>query len=52
MNHIELCDLLHDKGFDSDWTLEGETLTFWGHDGDPASPLPRPEATDESSSPD
>ena len=46
MNHIELCDLLHDKGFNLDWTLEGETLTFWGHDEDPPAPLTRPEVSD------
>ena len=47
MNHVELCDLLHDKNFDSDWTLEGETLTFWGHDADPPAPLTRPKVSND-----
>lgn len=46
MTHIELCDLLHNKSFNSGWTLEGETLTTWEHDEDPPAPLVRPSATD------
>jgi len=47
MKHEELCELLRDAGFDSGWTLEGETLTVWAHDTDPPAPLTRPEARND-----
>jgi len=47
MNHVELCELLRDKGFDSGWTLEGEMLTVWEHDANPPAPLTRPEVSDD-----
>jgi hypothetical protein len=52
MTHDELVDLLHEKGFISGWALSGETLTHWDNDQDPPAPLTRPEATDETPSPD
>lgn len=47
MTHEELCELIREQGFDSGWTLEGETLTLWEHDEDPPAPLTRPEASDD-----
>ena len=52
MTHQELCDLLVENGFEDGWCLTGETLTLWLHDQDPPAPLTRPEATDETPSPD
>ena len=52
MTHLELIELLHDAGFTNGWALSGEVLTLWEHDQDPPAPLTRPEATDETPSPD
>ena len=52
MSHEELVQLLADAGFDSGWVIAGDTLTLWQHDQDPPAPLTRPEATDETPSPD
>ena len=52
MNHEELIKLLIESGFTHGWSLEGETLTGWEHDQEPPAPLTRPEATDETPSPD
>lgn len=47
MTHIELCDLLHNKGFNSGWTLEAETLTGWEHEEEPPAPLTRPQVIND-----
>jgi hypothetical protein len=52
MSHEELCNLLSENGFEDGWCLAGDTLTLWFHDQDPPAPLTRPEATDETPSPD
>ncbi len=52
MTHQELIELLLDAGFDSGWAISGDTLILWEHDQNPPAPLTRPEATDETPSPD
>jgi hypothetical protein len=47
-----LMQLLIDAGFTDGWALSGDTLILWEHDVDPPAPLTRPEATDETPSPD
>ena len=44
MTHIELRDLLAEKGFDDGWVLQGEELVVWEHDAEPPTPLTRPVA--------
>ena len=46
MNHQELVQLLLDAGFDSGWSLMGETLILWEHDKNPPKPLTRPKANE------
>jgi hypothetical protein len=48
----ETIQLLIDAGFTSGWSLLGTELTLWEHGQDPPAPLTRPEATDETPSPD
>jgi hypothetical protein len=52
MTHSEIIQLLQDAGFDSGWALSGDTLILWEHNEDPPAPLTRPEATNETPSPD
>jgi hypothetical protein len=52
MTHEQLVQLLHDAGFTSGWAMSGNSLIIWQHDQDPPAPLTRPEATDETPSPD
>jgi hypothetical protein len=44
--------LLTDAGFSTGWVVRGDTLILWEHDEEPPTPLTRPEATDETPSPD
>ena len=52
MTHDELCQIVINAGFDSGWAISGDTLILWEHEQDPPAPLKRPEATDETPSPD
>jgi hypothetical protein len=52
MTMDELIALLHENGFDSEWTLSDGVLVQWGHEADPPAPLTRPQATDETPSAD
>jgi hypothetical protein len=52
MTHEQLVELLHNAGFADGWAMSGDTLVIWQHDQDPPAPLTRPEATDETPSPD
>ena len=47
-----MAQLLIDAGFTDGWAISGDTLILWEHDQDPPAPLTRPEATDETPSPD
>jgi hypothetical protein len=52
MNLSPIAQLLIDAGFTDGWAMSGDTLILWEHDQDPPAPLTRPEATDETLSPD
>jgi hypothetical protein len=45
MTHLELIELLYEKGFTFGWTLTGDLITLWEHDQDPPAPLERPNET-------
>jgi hypothetical protein len=47
-----LVQLLLDAGFTNGWAMFDDTLIIWEHEQDPPAPLTRPEATDETPSPD
>jgi hypothetical protein len=42
MTMDELMALLHENGFDSEWTLSDGVLVQWEHEADPPAPLTRP----------
>ena len=48
----QLVELLTSNGFVENWTLSDGKLIQWEHDEDPPAPLTRPEAANETPSPD
>jgi hypothetical protein len=52
MSQDELVKMLLEAGFLNGWAMCNSDLTLWLHDQDPPAPLTRPEAPDETPSPD
>ena len=52
MTTEEIMAMLVNAGFTTGWSLVGNELALWEHDQDPPAPLTRPEATNETPSPD
>ena len=52
MNLSLVAQSLLDAGFSDGWALADDVLILWEHDTEPPAPLTRPEATDETPSPD
>jgi hypothetical protein len=51
ITNTAMTQLLIDNGCQN-WALTNEVLIVWDNDEDPPAPLTRPEATDETPSPD